>query len=290
VYGIFERLGMDKDKYFKGFKSGQNLTDVDPFSVMGIFNRGLTNEKRIALLTEFSKTFEVSSAIPHSFNGIPVLNNINVVFFNSAHDDLYIHIERIWDLFEIAIDLADNPNQESEDKFKQIFGIVISQPYTKWMLTFGLYWIRPYRYVPLDNNTKLYLKRRGFKIKQVPNGESYFKICDIVMNMLDEKINSIPALSYDAWKKNNKEPSDTMFTFINDDDEGEASPKPPVIVKYSKENFLNKVYINSESYDTLKGILLRKKNIILQGSPGVGKTFAAERFAYSIMGKKMKAD
>lgn len=32
--------------------------------------------------------------------------------------------------------------------------------------------------------------------------------------------------------------------------------------------------------------MLRKKNIILQGAPGVGKTYAAERLAYSIMGEK----
>ena len=32
--------------------------------------------------------------------------------------------------------------------------------------------------------------------------------------------------------------------------------------------------------------MLTKKNVILQGAPGVGKTFAAKRLAYSIMGEK----
>ena len=36
----------------------------------------------------------------------------------------------------------------------------------------------------------------------------------------------------------------------------------------------------------MKGLLLNKKNINLQGAPGVGKTFAAKRLAYSIMGVK----
>ena len=44
--------------------------------------------------------------------------------------------------------------------------------------------------------------------------------------------------------------------------------------------------MTSEKYDSLKGLLLNKKNIILQGAPGVGKTFAAKRLAYSIMGVK----
>ena len=34
------------------------------------------------------------------------------------------------------------------------------------------------------------------------------------------------------------------------------------------------------------GVLRAKKNIILQGAPGVGKTFAAKRLAYSMMGVK----
>jgi len=34
------------------------------------------------------------------------------------------------------------------------------------------------------------------------------------------------------------------------------------------------------------GLLKNKKNLILQGAPGVGKTFAAKRLAYSMMGEK----
>lgn len=40
---------------------------------------------------------------------------------------------------------------------------------------------------------------------------------------------------------------------------------------YSKEDFLSEVYMTSEKYDSLKGLLLNKKNVILQGAPGVGK-------------------
>ena len=53
---------------------------------------------------------------------------------------------------------------------------------------------------------------------------------------------------------------------------------------YDKSAFLRDVYISEARYDRLKAVLLRKKNIILQGAPGVGKTFAARRLAWSIMG------
>lgn len=55
---------------------------------------------------------------------------------------------------------------------------------------------------------------------------------------------------------------------------------------YSESDFLSEVYISSERYTTLRGLLIRKKNVILQGAPGVGKTFAAQRLAFSIMGEK----
>ena len=55
---------------------------------------------------------------------------------------------------------------------------------------------------------------------------------------------------------------------------------------YDKSAFLRDVYISEARYDRLKAVLLRKKNIILQGAPGVGKTFAARRLAWSIMGEQ----
>lgn len=58
--------------------------------------------------------------------------------------------------------------------------------------------------------------------------------------------------------------------------------------KYGKDNFLAEVYMTGAKYDRLLNVLKRKKNIILQGAPGVGKTFAAKRLAYAMMGEKDK--
>ena len=58
--------------------------------------------------------------------------------------------------------------------------------------------------------------------------------------------------------------------------------------KYSKDDFLAEVYMTGAKYDRLLNVLKRKKNIILQGAPGVGKTFAAKRLAYAMMGEKDK--
>lgn len=54
---------------------------------------------------------------------------------------------------------------------------------------------------------------------------------------------------------------------------------------YLKEDFLKEVFLEEDTYLNIQGLLNYKKNIILQGSPGVGKTFVSKRFAYSLMGE-----
>ena len=49
--------------------------------------------------------------------------------------------------------------------------------------------------------------------------------------------------------------------------------------KYTREDFLNDVYLSEGEYDSLVNLLKNKMNVILQGAPGVGKTFAANKLA-----------
>ena len=68
--------------------------------------------------------------------------------------------------------------------------------------------------------------------------------------------------------------------------EEENEDKQEIVDQYTKEDFLKEVFLSSEQYDLLEGIIYSRKNLILQGSPGVGKTFMAKRLAYSLMGVK----
>ena len=56
------------------------------------------------------------------------------------------------------------------------------------------------------------------------------------------------------------------------------------LTAYTDSDFLSEVYMSSSELQRLKALLRNKKNIILQGAPGVGKTFTAERLAYTLMG------
>jgi hypothetical protein len=68
----------------------------------------------------------------------------------------------------------------------------------------------------------------------------------------------------------------------------EANPleKTNGVELYDKEKFLHEVFMRKERLDTLISLLKHKKNIIIQGASGVGKTFTAKRLAYTIIGKK----
>lgn len=71
------------------------------------------------------------------------------------------------------------------------------------------------------------------------------------------------------------------------DPDADEEDEPEIIYPaYSQDDFLSDVFMDQEDYDTLVEVLKTKKNLILQGAPGVGKTFAAKRLAYSIIGEK----
>ena len=74
-----------------------------------------------------------------------------------------------------------------------------------------------------------------------------------------------------------------LFTADTDDDVEEQTVTYPA---YDEAEFLKDVYMDDDEYDTLVNLIRTKKNVILQGAPGVGKTFAAKRLAYSMMGVK----
>lgn len=77
-----------------------------------------------------------------------------------------------------------------------------------------------------------------------------------------------------------------LALFAEDTSEEVSEQKEIKYPLYSKDNFLNEVYMDEDTYNTLTELLEAKYNVILQGAPGVGKTFAAKRLAYSIMGQK----
>ena len=59
---------------------------------------------------------------------------------------------------------------------------------------------------------------------------------------------------------------------------------------FSDEDFLSEVFIEEQDLQKLKYLLQKKRNLILQGAPGTGKSFAARKLASLMVGRDMPND
>lgn len=57
-------------------------------------------------------------------------------------------------------------------------------------------------------------------------------------------------------------------------------------IPFSREDILKEIFLDEKEIDSIIALLQRKKNIILQGPPGVGKTFVGRRLAYLMMNSR----
>lgn len=93
----------------------------------------------------------------------------------------------------------------------------------------------------------------------------------------DEKQDYQKFLDFPYWKE--------KYGLYGEEEETEETENIEETVNtYNKQNFLTDVFMTEENYNKLVALLKFKRNIILQGAPGVGKTYAAKRLAYSLIG------
>lgn len=455
LINILKTIYADAGKNFPFKEKGEIYDDICPFTIFGSFNKGITNDNRIALLEQFAKQFTIKADVPTKFDGIPVVMNLSAWFFAYKGNRGEHDIDNLWDLLEKAIAYSDEASAENKNAFISAYDTVTKQKMIKWNITMGLYWVRPYTFINLDSTNRTFITDvdnmpHYFTTifsdinKGLPDGTSYLFMCEQAKNALDQKdyeYHSFPELSYCAWKSSQSEkpeepptktvdsnvketnywiysPGDNacmwdeffrngimgigwdevtnlkdfaskeeikdfmkkvydasysyknnahcLWQFANEikvgdvvfvkkgmhkiigrgivtsdyiydslrntykhirkvdwQNNGEWEHPGQAVMKtltnisaypdyvqqlldlfaedtpeevseqkeikyppYSKDDFLNEVYMDEDTYNTLTELLEAKYNVILQGAPGVGKTFAAKRLAYSIMGQK----
>jgi len=439
-----------------------NLVDIDPFTVFGLFNKRITDRNRTKILDIVTKLFDLKSKVPTSFDGLPVLNNQNATYYRFVDKRNDEDIDDLWSLFISAIEYDENPTGENKEKFSHYFDIVNNQiGNANSKITMGLFWIASDTFLNLDKRNQWYILESGKIpseiIESLPSIDSkissakYFKIIEVMRDYLNSsksQFKNFKELSFEAWKyseevnKKNQElkmvaessalmddekeatrywvyapgkdsimweefykrgvmaigwdeigdlslfknkseikeimkkiynpnlsyknathatwqfanemkvgdiifvkkgrsqligrgivTSDYFYDFeaseynhirtvkwthhgewpypgkaamktltdvtpysdfveklnnIFDDDTSEdVEEVEKLYSSYTKDDFLSDVFMSEEEYERLKSVLTFKKNIILQGAPGVGKTYTAKRLAYSFMGEKI---
>ena len=198
------------------------VRDIDPFTVFGLFNKGISNDNRIKLIKAIKEEFGIKAKAPELFNGIPVLNNMMACFFAYSNDSRLgkNDINNLWNIFELAQKIADG-NKELRKDFIDCWTKVIKQYGVRWNLTMGLYWIRPKFFVNLDSVNREYIRRNGKLVEwfnvvaphvltgKMPSGEEYIAICETMSKAIDAKLiggtNSLPEFSYNAWKESQED-------------------------------------------------------------------------------------
>jgi len=303
ISGRVEGIGHLQDQYAddtKGF-----VKDICPFTTMGLFNRGLTDANRKIIATELGTFLGVEVAAPSTFEGVPLLNLQNSWFFPFEKSREPGHIDALWDVFAAAIKFADSNDDDSRDAFAKAFDHANGRLYVAWNLTFGLYWIRPWAFLSLDNNSKVYVtKKLSVPIglhgpKKRCNSADYLAVMDALEPRFKEAaypVHSYPELSLEAWlyKDPTSETASADGAGAQDDadDAAEEMAQEAVrvavpIVPYSIDDILKDgCFLERDEIDRLLERLRTKKNLILQGPPGTGKTWLAKRLAFALIGQK----
>lgn len=224
---IMQTVFADTSLEFPRLEEDGSVNDIDPFTVFGMFNKGIKNENRIAILNGIAKNFEITKNVPAVFDGIPVLNNLSACFFGWQKDRQPNDINNLWEMFEVALQYADNPEDNSKTKFIDTYNKVIKQRQVKWNLSMGLYWIRAYSYINLDDRNRTFICYEdnmldtilnvfpNLKKKFMPDGKQYLALCEqgkLILSSDNYEYHNFPELSYYAWKSSKYKPDSKTST------------------------------------------------------------------------------
>ena len=201
-----------------------------------MFNRGIKHENRINSAKLFKNILDIKADIPKDFEGIPVLNNQKSHFFGFRSHRGKNDIQNLWNLFIKVV---------NDENFEEEYNTVIKQFIIKVNITMGLFWIRPEKFLAFDRTNRQYLKEQyGIKLpNKAPEYSEYMKILDSINKKMasgEIKENTFYELSANA---NN-------LGYDNSD----------------YDSYLEWGSFYSELWK-------KRKNIILQGAPGTGKTY-----------------
>ncbi|CAM4187340.1 AAA family ATPase [Janibacter anophelis] len=277
------------------------LRDVDPFTVLASFNRGIKDDARAAIASAFATEFGVTASVPKRFSGVPVANNLKSWFIRwetkrGPHD-----IDALWHLATAAVDYANNADEATREALVSAFD-ECPLGNTR-LLTMGLYWIRPQTFAAYDSVNVSFIKKdlpelsaqlsMGAKI----SGEQFLANTEALQNWLASDAATyerVCDLSYAAWV-DTLESADTTdhatAQQVTDAPLAEstdlaAEPGDPYDVASIREDGC---FLTEDELQPMLERLRSKKNLVLQGPPGTGKTWLARRLGWALCNERDSA-
>lgn len=235
--------------------NNDNVPDIDPFTVVALFNRGKQNDNaRKALCGGFKTAFGIQADIPSDFEGIPVFNYNQYCFYPYFDDKKRASdcFNTLWELFSEAIKLSEGENNKSQ--FAECFNnalklYLVGLP----KLTIGLFQVRPNTFVSLDGNNRSLIENKLNKKINIQNGADYLSLCSEVMDFIKStsECNTLPEFSSLAYDKKVQDKMATSNEWYPTKEEYD-----PQISKEQWLDFMNNSGLFNDNYKHFLSVML----------------------------------
>lgn len=278
------------DKFADG--STGVLSDIDPGTVMAIFNLGPTPlPKRQRIAQDVAEALGLDLMAPGRFDGVPFTHPQNGWLFGWAKDRGDA-IDLLWDVFVAATRWADNPaDPDARAAFAAALAPALDA--SNWTLATALYRARPYWFCPMDGNTRDLLRSEAGI--QPPKNPRVTDAADAYLAMLDDvraylakpgsPVHTIPELSIRAWETRGGTEDGAIVE--EDEPQAELPTERATPQHYTLDDLVSEgCFISRPDLERLLVQLQRTKNLILQGAPGTGKTWLAQRLGWILAGRR----
>ena len=298
IHDIAKRVGpMQIHKVHFPDHSIVPLTDISPFTVMALFNRGMTDAGWQTYARELAHFLRAEVPVPDALPRIPVVNNMKSQFLVYSHDRDDGDIDALWNVFAAALQFADVDTRETRAELAASYGRALAVRDVAWNLSMGLYWARPWDFAPLDRLSRNYISiALGMRVPTTSrtrpgDGESYLRFLDELKARFDDEncpVHSFPELSLAAWNQEREAPDDKPVDGVTDDPAVVADEHETYTIEtYSVTDVVNEgCFLERQEIERLLERLRTRKNLILQGPPGTGKTWFAKRLAFALIGER----
>ena len=184
-------------------KDNDNIPDIDPFTVIALFNRGNQSvASRQKICEGYKNVFGMTNSVPSDYEGVPMYFYNQYCFYRFVGDPKRDDncFDYFWNLFEQALSYSKDHSNKAEfvAAFERAMKIsLVRQP----KLTMGLFHIRPNVFVSLDSNNNALIEKELQRAVGTLSGTEYLDLCVSVVEYTKTQLNgSLPDFSSRAYE------------------------------------------------------------------------------------------